>query len=345
MIKFFRKIRQNLLTENKLSKYLFYAIGEIVLVVIGILIALSISNQNQQRINVKKITNILKEIQNDLIKDIEESKIIFDYQIYTDSIAKLILNDKYTFEDYKTGNYALLGNRYLDFITISNGYDNFKRNIDNVPEKYSSIIKDLKKLYEAHKTTVDVYNERIRSTVYKNIDGFSNFNWYQDRAKLIMSEEEINYRLTDNHYKNLVITYLADRVNLFSQCKEYKIDAISLHNKISELLEGKDSIPENVTYNSIKDSLGLNGVVGNYELKETVNNSWDKTIEIKEVNGQLFLSNEDFDDVEILWYDNSIFVDKRKSSQLLVIFNRSKKGELYLSWSGNVSAIYEKTKG
>lgn len=51
MIKFFRKIRQRLLTENKFSKYLLYAIGEIVLVVIGILIALSINNWNQ---NIKK---------------------------------------------------------------------------------------------------------------------------------------------------------------------------------------------------------------------------------------------------------------------------------------------------
>ena len=41
MIKFFRKIRQRLLTNNKFSKYLLYAIGEIILVVIGILLALS----------------------------------------------------------------------------------------------------------------------------------------------------------------------------------------------------------------------------------------------------------------------------------------------------------------
>ena len=143
----------------------------------------------------------------------------------------------------------------------------------------------------------------------------------------------------------MVIKYMNDRVNLFSKCKEYKIDAISLYNKISELLKSKNSIPENVTYNSIKGSLDLNGVAGNYELKETVNNSWAKTIEIKEVNGQLFLSNEDFDDIETLWYDKSIFVDKRKSSPLLVIFNRSKKGELYISWGGNMSAIYKKTKG
>jgi len=41
MIKFFRKIRQKLLIENKFSKYIIYAIGEILLVVIGILIAVS----------------------------------------------------------------------------------------------------------------------------------------------------------------------------------------------------------------------------------------------------------------------------------------------------------------
>lgn len=49
MIKFFRKIRQKLLSENKLSKYLLYALGEILLVVIGILIALQINTWNEER--------------------------------------------------------------------------------------------------------------------------------------------------------------------------------------------------------------------------------------------------------------------------------------------------------
>ena len=49
MIKFFRKIRQDLLMENKSGKYFKYAIGEIVLVVIGILIALQINNWNENR--------------------------------------------------------------------------------------------------------------------------------------------------------------------------------------------------------------------------------------------------------------------------------------------------------
>ena len=49
MLKFFRRIRQTLLSENKFSKYFLYAIGEIVLVVIGILLALQINNWNEAR--------------------------------------------------------------------------------------------------------------------------------------------------------------------------------------------------------------------------------------------------------------------------------------------------------
>ncbi len=49
MIKFFRKIRQKLLSENRFTKYTLYAIGEIVLVVMGILIALSVNNWNENQ--------------------------------------------------------------------------------------------------------------------------------------------------------------------------------------------------------------------------------------------------------------------------------------------------------
>ena len=55
MIKFFRKIRQKLLAENKFRQYLIYAIGEIVLVVIGILIALQVNNYNNQQQEINKL--------------------------------------------------------------------------------------------------------------------------------------------------------------------------------------------------------------------------------------------------------------------------------------------------
>ena len=74
MIKFFRKIRQNLLMENKTGKYLKYAIGEIILVVIGILIALQINNWNENKKLEAKTQDYYKQLLEDLKKDKAFSK-------------------------------------------------------------------------------------------------------------------------------------------------------------------------------------------------------------------------------------------------------------------------------
>ncbi len=72
MIKFFRKIRQNLLMKNKTGKYFKYAIGEIVLVVIGILIALQINNWNEQRKDNIKEQAMLKRLEKEFISNREQ---------------------------------------------------------------------------------------------------------------------------------------------------------------------------------------------------------------------------------------------------------------------------------
>ena len=70
MIKFFRHIRKQLLGEGKTSKYLKYAIGEIILVVIGILIALSINNWNETRKEQASELDYLIGIKDDLENDV-----------------------------------------------------------------------------------------------------------------------------------------------------------------------------------------------------------------------------------------------------------------------------------
>ncbi len=66
MLKFFRKIRHRLLNENNTGKYLKYAIGEIILVVIGILIALQINNWNERRKTNNKGKEYIQEIYKEL---------------------------------------------------------------------------------------------------------------------------------------------------------------------------------------------------------------------------------------------------------------------------------------
>ena len=71
MINFFRKIRQNLLLAGKTGTYVKYAIGEIVLVVIGILIALQINNWNETRKSVasekRYVSDLIQDLKNDSI--------------------------------------------------------------------------------------------------------------------------------------------------------------------------------------------------------------------------------------------------------------------------------------
>ena len=70
MLKFFRKIRYDLMVKNKTGKYLKYAIGEIILVVIGILIALQVNNRNISRIEQAKIQVYARFLVHDLEEDI-----------------------------------------------------------------------------------------------------------------------------------------------------------------------------------------------------------------------------------------------------------------------------------
>ena len=72
MLRFFRKIRQGLLLNNNFSKYFVYAIGEILLVVLGILIAVRINGWNENRKNKTLLhsyqENLITELKADLIK-------------------------------------------------------------------------------------------------------------------------------------------------------------------------------------------------------------------------------------------------------------------------------------
>jgi len=92
MIKFFRKIRQNLLMENKTGKYFKYAIGEIVLVVIGILIALSINNWNETRREQSKIKAGLIELKSALESDADQLEHLIEQIGFIDKAGKRLLN-------------------------------------------------------------------------------------------------------------------------------------------------------------------------------------------------------------------------------------------------------------
>ncbi len=72
MLRFFRRIRQRLLTESKFTKYLLYAIGEILLVVIGILIAFQVDNWNEERKVRLEEQILLRQLKDDYTANLEQ---------------------------------------------------------------------------------------------------------------------------------------------------------------------------------------------------------------------------------------------------------------------------------
>ena len=102
MIKFFRKIRQNLISEEKTMNYLKYAIGEILLVIIGILIALSINNWNENRKLKIEEHNSLIDLRSEVASNIEAlTKTIASHQKSYDVAKKLkdLFNDREAFDN------------------------------------------------------------------------------------------------------------------------------------------------------------------------------------------------------------------------------------------------------
>lgn len=155
MLKFFKKVRQNLLSEGKTGKYLKYAIGEIILVVIGILIALSINNWNERRKNDLKESLLIKNIIEDLNLDsiqISQSlnELADQMQVVDELIAKALDSEKIL-------NYNSMGLvRYSsDFRPISQR--NHAESVSNLENEFSREI--LQDYFLKEDQVLDIFKE------------------------------------------------------------------------------------------------------------------------------------------------------------------------------------------
>ena len=169
MIKFFRKIRYNLMETGKTGKYFKYAIGEIILVVIGILIALQINNWNENNKQERKAKNYLEALKIELVDNSMKMEFISKRARKDLKIAvKLLkdLNDESVIIDNEYMNHTRLipiykyelGNSVLLDIVSSGALDNLpnenlKRKILNVHQLYQNYDKS----YLNAKDTWDKY--------------------------------------------------------------------------------------------------------------------------------------------------------------------------------------------
>lgn len=180
MIKFFRKIRQKLLLEGKTVSYLKYAIGEIVLVVIGILIALQVNNWNidkTDKIREKKyLSNIVLDLKKDIARldyliEFRKNRLTGDQKILSQMNGTLDnnLNDltKYVVNSLMENNFSP---NNITFLELSNsGNLNL---ISNDSIKF--LLLELEEVYKTNKLNIEHetfdYREYISKSANKNIN-------------------------------------------------------------------------------------------------------------------------------------------------------------------------------
>lgn len=205
MIKFFRNIRRAMVKENRVSKYFLYALGEIILVVIGILIALQINNWNEYRKAKAVERSFFQNVLLDLQKDREKLDYYHKFHTkrieYLDTLLTYVRNPDRTMGIQKFGQYVepifysaqaaqynttfesakamgTLGNLenkeilkdlsqyYADFVLIENMFTSINRFVEN---QFEPLMYTLPESYMDENTGDLVINETEVTDFYKKI--------------------------------------------------------------------------------------------------------------------------------------------------------------------------------
>jgi len=243
-----------MIKENKVAKYLLYAIGEIVLVVIGILIALNLNNSSQRKASEAKIDVILSEVMEELSSNIGSIDNIMRHYSVKDTIYSLLRKKSLTYQDYNENRIpGLFGyTRNRETISLSQyAFDNLILNMDAIPIKYNDVLKDLRFLNNDIKKEVYDFDERMKEYVEKNIDyQLLNFAWFSESNSLQeQRDKKINYMLNDSIYRNVAQRYNNIGEQHLSHSLNYRKKAIDCYLKIANLLN-KPTIDDSFRFDS-----------------------------------------------------------------------------------------------
>ncbi|NKI30948.1 DUF6090 family protein [Croceivirga thetidis] len=254
MIKFFRHIRQKLLSENKFSKYLLYAIGEIILVVIGILIALQINNWNENRIAQQKEQELLLQLHSEFKSNLEqlEQKISLRNSMINASFKLL----EYVDHPEKRNNDSIL--KHLGYTVLSPTFDPIVNDINSsgrigliqsaeLKEKLSLWTSEIIQVTEEEQVWLHYRNNNympllLKKGMYRNL---VNQYWKDNIIEAFHLDKNIkaDFYLGDTK-REINLSVLLDEIqfeNHIAQCATFanlaNSQSLSLRNRIVELLE------------------------------------------------------------------------------------------------------------
>lgn len=239
MSKFFRKIRQNLLNQGRTSKYLQYAIGEIMLVVIGILIALQVNNINENSKNNAKANKFLIKLRSQVQRNIKTTQLNQDlkkelFSINERFISLLNTSSEKNIEaklDTLVLSNSIDFNLNLDMLSLSEARSNGDLDLvksDSLKLDIYKLIKFYDDLLTLEKTTNEDLSMNFKPYLNKhyNLRNLIYKNGYPELKKSTFNKNKNIKILSDQVFENLLVTRFL-----------YLIDIYELSDGLLQLLE------------------------------------------------------------------------------------------------------------
>ncbi len=242
--------------ENKTGKYFKYAIGEIVLVVIGILIALQLNNWNQNRIDRINFEDQINLVLEELVinhKAIENNNLLI-----ADSIANMILSDTLKLNDYMNGKNSYL-NRYL-YLNFEPNFSSkyFDKLIDDIVIPKKQKIK-VDSLYAQNNSSLFLLNkyyanlqEKKTSALEYLIDNYPRFSYQFDLSDRIKDKRfqsdsiYIKQLIVDPFYRNKMVDFHQNMNIYMNVISAYYNKIPALYHQLNNMLSNPEPIPASI---------------------------------------------------------------------------------------------------
>ena len=232
MIKFFRNIRRQLIEKESIRKYVLYAIGEIILVVVGILIALSINNWNNNKILRRTGLTIYENLKNQIHEDklLLNGVVVYNntyYEQYNFAIQIIERNDRNNIDTLV----QIAPNiyKYSDFNRIGNIFQNLVNSGDLKILKNSNIIDRIQGLDELY-----IYINRLEENHFKVILELGGANLL-DNINFSTGQIERPDEIYSFKFQNLLYVFM----NISEEKDEIYHRALSEIDAISGLIENE----------------------------------------------------------------------------------------------------------
>ena len=223
----FKEIKQRLLDQNKIVAYLGYAAGEVILIVIGILIAVSIDNWNEEREQKKVLDGIFAVLMNDLKQDTLEVNKILDFYsergaTFLKVTAGVLTDDEVSGCDLCP---SLLSDRKL-FVINQRGFYQLSEFKNDILGSQDSLAFDIANFYTTLVDDVESFNDLINDDVMGNLIYLRDkYAWFPSLIAGKLEKEDLLYFKSSDYRNRVLLHYVLIYKNYLPILRAFQKDA------------------------------------------------------------------------------------------------------------------------